>query len=151
MGTLEELIERRPGIKLEPGDIITGTIVDTSSQQSNDFDTQAPAVWDDGKPKMLAVFVLRLDDSTEGPLYVQWWGSQKFNLDKGIGALRAQAGRGPRAGDRMRVQYVGAETDADRAERGVKRTPPIPAKKYRYDFQAGVHVEAPPADDGMPF
>lgn len=145
MGTLEELIETRPGIKLELGQHVQGTIVSTSSQQSNDFDTQKPAFWDDGRPKMLAVFVLRLDDGSEQSLYVQWWGSQRKSMEAGIKQLE----RAPREGDRMRVTYVRDETQQDREARGVKRNPPIPAKLYRYEFQAGAPVVEPVPDEGI--
>jgi hypothetical protein len=108
MGTLEELTEKRAGIKLRLGESVTGTITGTSSQQSNDFDTQQPAFFDSGAPMMLAV-----------------------------------------PGDRMRIAYKRDETQADRDERGVKRTPPIPAKLYQYDFSAGVAVATEPTD--VPF
>jgi hypothetical protein len=150
MGTLEELTEKRTGIKLALGESITGTIVSTSSQQSNDFDTQQPAFFDNGGPMMLAVFVLKLDGADdEAPLYVQWWGSQRFNMEKALAAFKANSGRGPQPGDRMRVTYKRDETQQDRDERGVKRTPPIPAKLYQYDFSAGVAVAPEPTD--VPF
>lgn len=152
MGTLEDLTEKRSGIKLAAGETVTGTIVETSSQQSINFDTQQPDTFEGGAPKMLAVFVLRLDGASEDqPLYVQWWGSQRFNMEKGLSAFKQQTGRGPQPGDRMRVQYVRDETQQDRDERGVKRTPPIPAKLYRYDFSAGVPVAVAPAQDETPF
>lgn len=155
MGTLEELTEKRSGIKLGAGETITGTITATSSQQSINFDTQQPDTFDGGAPKMLAVFVLHLDGAEdEQSLYVQWWGSQRYNLEKGLAAFKAANGRGPQPGDRMRVQYVRDETQQDRDERGVKRTPPIPAKLYRYDFSAGVPVAPEPAQgygDDTPF
>jgi hypothetical protein len=154
MGTLEELTEKRSGIKLSVGETITGTITATSSQQSINFDTQQPDTFDGGAPKMLAVFVLHLDGAEdEQPLYVQWWGSQRYNLEKGLAAFKAANGRGPQPGDRMRVQYVRDETQQDRDERGVKRTPPIPAKLYRYDFSAGVPVAPEPVGygDDTPF
>lgn len=154
MGTLEDLTEKRSGIKLAMGETIVGTIVDTSSQQAIDFDTQQPLTWEGGGggAKMLAVFVLRLDGASEDQvLYVKWWGSTRFNLEKGLAAFKQQTGRGPQPGDRMRVQYVRDETQQDRDERGVKRTPPIPAKLYRYDFSAGVPVAVAPAQDETPF
>jgi hypothetical protein len=151
MGTLEELTEKRTGIKLALGEGVTGTIVSTASQQSNDFDTQQPAFFDNGGPMMLAVFVLRLDGADdEAPLYVQWWGSQRFNMEKALAAFKASSGRGPQPGDRMRIKYLRDETPADRDERGVKRTPPIPAKLYQYDFSAGVAV-MPEAALDVPF
>jgi hypothetical protein len=150
MGTLEELTEKRAGIKLRLGESVTGTITGTSSQQSNDFDTQQPAFFDSGAPMMLAVFVLKLDGADEeAPFYVQWWGSQRFNMEKALVAFKAQHGRGPLPGDRMRIAYKRDETQADRDERGVKRTPPIPAKLYQYDFSAGVAVATEPTD--VPF
>lgn len=149
MGTLEELTEKRSGIKLSVGESIVGTIVSTSSQQSNDFDTQQPATFDNGGPMMLAVFVLDVDGGEQAPLYVQWWGSQRFNMEKALAAFKATASRGPQPGDRMRVRYVRDETPADRDERGVKRTPPIPAKLYQYDFSMGVAVHTSTTD--VPF
>lgn len=142
MGTLEELIETRAGVKLAIGESATGTIKSTSSQQSTNFDTKQPDTWDDGKPKMLAVFVIDVDGSAEdAAVYVQWWGSQRFALEQGLNAFKGVSGRGPQPGDRMRVTYVRDETDADREARGAKgRKPPIPAKLYRYDFTAGVPV-----------
>ncbi len=151
MGTLEELTEKRQGIKLALGESITGTIVSTSSQQSNDFDTQQPAFFDNGGPMMLAVFVLNVDGGEgEQPLYAQWWGSQRFNLEKALANFKTLNMRGPLPGDRMRITYKRDETQADRDERGVKRTPPIPAKLYQYDFSAGVQVAPEPASD-VPF
>jgi hypothetical protein len=150
MGTLEELTEKRTGIKLGLGESVTGTIVSTSSQQSNDFDTQQPAFFDNGGPMMLAVFVLNVDGGeSEQPLYVQWWGSQRFNMEKALSAFMKQHARGPISGDRMRITYKRDETQADRDERGVKRTPPIPAKLYQYDFSAGAPVAPEPTD--VPF
>lgn len=157
MGTLEELIETRAGVKLALGESAIGTIKATSSQQSTNFDTKQPDTWDDGKPKMLAVFVLDVDgQEDDGAVYVQWWGAQRFALEQGLAAFKAQSGRGPREGDRMRVTYVRDETDADREARGAKgRKPPIPAKLYRYDFSAGVAVPSQPATpvyaDDTPF
>jgi hypothetical protein len=49
----------------------------------------------------------------------------------------------------MRIAYKRDETQQDRDERGVKRTPPIPAKLYQYDFSAGVAVAPEPTD--VPF
>lgn len=156
MGTLEDLIETSPSVKLGLGESVTGTITATSSQQALNFDTKQPDTWDGGQPKMLAVFTLDVDGQTEdAAVYVQWWGSKRYALEQGLAAFKATNGRHPQPGDRMRVTYVRDETDTDREARGAKRRPPIPAKLYRYEFTAGIPVPLEPApgqyDTEVPF
>jgi len=118
------------------GDKIKGTVVAAETRQQIDMDTDKPAFWDDGKPKMQLVVTLqtgeREDDDDDGVrnLYVK--GSKKPETQSLtaslIGALKAAKATSLEVGGILAVRYVG---DGTASKRGFN-----PPKLYEMAYKA---------------
>jgi hypothetical protein len=91
------------------GKVVKGTIIDLDVRQAIDFDTQKPAVWDDGNPQMNLVITLQTED--RDPAITNDDGKRSIYAKKPSAMLRAIAdavGDGQLAlGGRLAVQLSG--------------------------------------------
>ena len=122
----------------EIGDSIKGTIVSGEERQQVDMDTDKPAFWDDGKPKMQLVITLATDqrdpddpdDNGHRNLYLK--GSKKPESMSGTAALilaiKAAGVANIDVGGTLAVQYV---SDGIASKRGFNAP-----KQYRMAYKA---------------
>jgi hypothetical protein len=126
----------------QPGDMVTGRVVDKRISQQTDIQTGEPQNWPNGDPKLQLVVTLqttlREDSEDDGfrNLYVK--GSQKAG-SKSLHAAVADAVRGSGAKDLenggvLTVQYVGDEPSTTRGM--------TDRKLYAATFQRGSGSEA---------
>ena len=120
-----------------------GTIIAAESAQQIDMDTEKPAFWDDGKPKMQVIVTLQTDLDEEvgddGQRRVYLKGSKPHTS---LGAVRAAvktAGAGGiEVGGRLQLAYTG---DGEPTKKGwnapkqyvAKYTPPAPVDQAAVD------------------
>ena len=136
----------------EIGSKIKGTIITAEERQQVDLDTEKPAFWDDGKPKMQLVITLQTDErDPEDPedegvrnLYVK--GSKKPESKSMaaavILALRAAKVRTIEVGGLLAVAYVG---DGEPTRRGFN-----PPKQYEAAYKPPAIGSALLADEPAP-
>lgn len=100
------------------GDTVTGVITDMKKRQQTDFQTGAPAFWNDGNPKMMLVVTLQTefqdDENDEGLRNVFLRGGNYTALKgKGTASLVAvkdavkKSGKPIEIGGRLTLQYSG--------------------------------------------
>lgn len=100
------------------GDTVTGDIVDMKKRQQTDFQTGAPAFWNDGNPKMMLVVTLQTDiqedEGDEGLRNVFLRGGNYTALKgKGTASLVAvkdavkKSGKPIEIGGRLTLQFSG--------------------------------------------
>ena len=120
---LDMLIMGRPeAAKFEqPGDVISGKIVDIFSQQAKDFDSGALKFWDDGRPVLDPVLVLRTDQGLR-TLYVGSYRMRNAIRDAVIAAgfERGETVPGPRRDGTLVIRYTGDGEPARKGGRGPK-------------------------------
>lgn len=115
----------------KPGDSVTGKIVSIEETQQTDVSTGKPAVWQDGKPKMM--FVVQLDNGTEDGATVYVRGAKKpesmSSLAAVVGAVKtATGGSSISKGATLTLTYVGD---------GAKTNPAFSApKRYTASYVA---------------
>ena len=124
------------------GDRTWGVIMDSQMRQQIDLDTNKPAFWDDGNPKMQLVVTLLTelheDDDDDGLRKVYIRGQmQKAVAD----AVRKAGAKGLRDGGKLLVQYTG---DAEPTRRGFNG-----AKQYFAKYEAPTQ-ETPVPDENEP-
>lgn len=103
-------------------DQVWGVVMNSQMRQQIDLDSQRPAFWDDGNPKMQLVITLlteeREDDEDDGlrKVYV------KGQMQKAIGdAVRKAKAPGIRDGGRLLVRYLGDAEPTRRGYNGAKQ------------------------------
>jgi len=151
------LMGRPEACKFEsPGDTVSGTITDMSSQQAKDFDSGTPLWWDDGRPKMDPVYVLRTHEGLR-TLYVGSYRMRNAIRDAVLAAgfERNQSLPGVRPGGTLVVRFTGVGEPAKKGGQPPKlyeaaydppgRRPLLPAP----DAQPAVEAAGP--DDRPPF
>jgi hypothetical protein len=92
----------------EPGDMVSGTIVEILSQQAKKFGTDELLWWDDGRPKMDPVYVLRTHEGLR-TLYVGSYRMRNAIRDAVLAAgfERGQSIPGVRPGGTLVVRFTG--------------------------------------------
>lgn len=112
MSTLDDVLNtgNAPGYfnkDSQPGDTLTGTVVDAVVRQTRDFRTGEAERWDDGNPKQQVVVKVQTDlrddadDDGVRALYIKTWGTQKealVNAIRDAGAKTATEALAPGAG-----------------------------------------------------
>lgn len=100
------------------GDTVTGVIADMKKRQQTDFQTGAPAFWNDGNPKMMLQITLQTDlqDDAEDDglrnLYLRG-GNFTASTGKGTSSLVAvkdavkRSGQNIEVGGKLTLQYSG--------------------------------------------
>ena len=134
--TADSLLSSAPSAKFEEiGANVTGVLVeDPQATQQTDFETQEPAFWKDGQPKMQVV--LRLSDAAGEEVRVFVKGRMLTAVKK---ATRA-AGTPLRAGGEISITYVG---DGE-AKRGLHAP-----KLYEAAYDAPTQQAPPQAPQGQ--
>lgn len=121
------------------GDHVAGTVLDLVEKQQTDMQTQQPASWDNGDPKMMSIVTLQteLRDPTnpadDGKRTVALSGSKKPESMSRIAAViaavkAATGGSGLQYGGTLTIQYVG---DGQPSQRGFNAP-----KQYQAWYQA---------------
>lgn len=104
----------------EHGTTYAGAIdSDPEPRQATDFDTQKPATWDDGAPKMTLPVTLQTDrrDNSDDDGLRTVWIDIPSKMQKAVSdAVRKSGAKGLRAGGRLSVTYIG---DGEPARRGL--------------------------------
>lgn len=128
------------------GDTVSGTIVEMKKRQQTDMQTNAPAYWDNGDPKMMLQVILQTelqeDEEDEGLRSVYLRGGNHTAVKgKGASSLvavkdavkRSGASDGIQPGGRLTLQYSG---EGKAANKGFN-----PPKLYQATYV--------PSDDGI--
>lgn len=131
------------------GTVRKGTVVNMETAQQTDYDTGAPLVWEDGKPKLQVIVTLATDerdpdipgDDGERRLFIKGGMLSAFRA-----ALRAVGAKGLNPGDLIAVQYTG---DGTPSRRGLN-----PPKQYACQVKPGAGplaaaLEDDPTDAGV--
>jgi hypothetical protein len=150
------LMGRPDAVKFdEPADMVSGTIVEIGSQQAKKFGTDELLWWDDGRPKMDPVYVLRTHEGLR-TLYVGSYRMRNAIRDAVLAAgfERNQSIPGVRPGGTLVVRFTGLGE-------AVKGAQPPKLYEAAYDPpgrrpllpapDAQPAVEAAGADEGPPF
>lgn len=116
-----------PSFKFEKhGDTAKGPVVSLDMQQQKDFTTQAPMVWDDGRPRMQLRIVLATDardndeDNGQRAIYV------KGNMQAAVrDAIKSAGAAKIEVGGTLAVRYSG---DGEPPKRGLNAPKEYKAK-----------------------
>lgn len=112
-----------------PGDFVQGTVLDLAEVQQTDLQTNQPAFWDDGKPKMMYRVTLQTElrepanPADDGKRTVYLRGAKKPKDDGGksslcavLEAVKETTGSGNLAyGGKLTLQYVANGPQVNRA------------------------------------
>lgn len=135
------------------GDQTWGVIVHSELRQQTDFDTGELMFWQDGKPRMQAVFTLQTDEITDDEDDGMRKVYAKGQMLRAIQAAVLKAGaKGVADGGTLLVRYTG---DAEPKRKGMSGE-----KQYFAKYQPPAHTtvlpdqpddEEPPIPDDLPF
>lgn len=120
----------------QPGDTVTGRILDVYQMQVTDYMTGQPKTWDNGDPQMQIIIKIQTDlqndadDDGQRSIYIKTWGRQwnaLWEAAKAIGARKLSA-----------ALRVGAEFTATYVREEAATKPGLNATKvYEYRISAG--------------
>jgi hypothetical protein len=137
MTTVDDILAGGTGARFHKwtakGDTVTGTVLDVQARQATEFQSDKPAVWPDGNPKMQILVrvatVLRDDADDDGArvVVVNGWSGQRNALAE---ACAAAGVRSPQPGQ----VFTATWTDGD----GTAAAPRV----FAYSLAAGGDVAA---------
>lgn len=136
--------EKYPAVSFKNAPIGTeyaGEVIDPPKLvQARDYNTNEPAFWKDGNPKMTVVIGLKLDNGEKKSL----WAPKPSAMFRALADAQKEAGKRIENGDRLRVKLTGTKPTGDPKKED--------QKLYAAKLSAGTpQAEADPFDEKPPF
>lgn len=118
---------------------VSGTVIEATAAQQVDMDTEQPAFWPDGKPKMQVIVTLQTDLDEEvgddGQRRVYLKGSKPTSsLGAVKAAIKAAGASGIEVGGKLQIAYTG---DGEPTKKGWNAP-----KQYAAKYEAPAPVQA---------